>query len=150
MILDRIENKNAYKEMPDLYAVLCALEKAGTTLPDSRIVLDGERLFINPVSMTTKPVEECLYEAHRKYADVHYILSGVECISTQDVTLLQTAVAFDAEKDVGFFCGQEANTVHLQPGWFLVCLPHDAHRVCMMETAPAPVDKLVGKILMSK
>ncbi|MDD3429998.1 MAG: YhcH/YjgK/YiaL family protein [Oscillospiraceae bacterium] len=146
MIFDEIANKDCYRDMPQLYRVLCQMEQLAHTLPQERVELDGTNLYINPVQLTTKPVAHCLYEAHQNYADVHFGVHGTEHISVQSPRLLQLHTPYNALQDCAFFTGEPAVTFAVKPGWFLVCFPQDAHRVCEMGTAPQNVEKLVGKI----
>lgn len=144
MIFDNISNKDKYKDLPEIYKVLCHLADA-KGLPNARAEL-GES-FVNPVTLTTKPVRDCRYEAHKKYIDIHFILEGVEGISVSDVDTLTPVDDFDFDKDIGFFDGVAQVTHFLTPGDFMVCLPQDAHRVAMgQDDIPTPVAKLVGKV----
>ena len=75
MIFDSIQNKENYREYETLYQILCYLEglKQGELpLPDT--VICENRAFCNPVSLTSKPEDACIYEAHKKYIDLHYIV----------------------------------------------------------------------------
>ena len=77
MIFDSVKNRENYKEHPLIYQALSYL---GTLpegeLPASGQVLIPEVLFCNPVTLISRPEEECIYEAHRNYADLHYIVGG--------------------------------------------------------------------------
>ena len=90
--------------------------------------------------------KECMYEAHQKYIDVHYIIEGVERIATADVSSLQIQTPFSEEKDIGFYQGDESGGYLLKAGEFMVCFPSDAHKVAMMDKSPEIVKKIVVKI----
>lgn len=148
MILDRLENRQSYVQMTGLYALLdwaAALE--GGPLPAAPVRLLGDDLFINPVAFFTKPESECLFEAHRRYADVHIVLEGREEIAVNAPEALQSIQPYDDSRDIGFYCGEGGTRCLLRPGDFLVCFPHDAHKVAVAPNgSPAAVKKLVGKI----
>lgn len=147
MIFDNIKNAGHYRGLPAIYKALCQLATwQAEGFPLERVELEGEDIFANPVSLTTKPVEDCLYEAHRKFIDLHFTVSGVEGISTRQVDELAPHGEFDAGKDIGFYTGEASTTCYVKPGEFMVCWPEDAHRVAMMADAPAPVHKMVVKI----
>lgn len=77
MIFDSIRNKENYREYETLYTVLCYLEGLHRgELPQPNTVIAEHKIFCNPVSFTSKPEEACIYEAHKKYIDLHYIVSG--------------------------------------------------------------------------
>lgn len=149
MIFDSIQNKDNYKDFPLLYQALCYL----TTLsvndmqmlrPDTVLVKD--KLFCNPVSLLSRPEDECIYEAHRKYIDLHFIISGMERIATADITALNTIIPYDESKDVEFLTGAADGYYDLKPGQFIVCFPNDSHKVGVMANGPVDIHKIVFKI----
>lgn len=150
MIFDSLKNKERYKDFPLLYQALNYLAQLNPdALPDSTVVLIKDNLFLNPVSLVSRPETECIYEAHKKYTDLHYILEGVEGIATAAPSALTETSAYDEAKDIMFFEGPEDGRYYLKPGQFMVCFPEDAHKVAMMKDNPAPIKKIVFKILAS-
>lgn len=150
MIFDSLKNKERYKDFPLLYQALNYLAQLNPdALPDSTVVLIKDNLFLNPVSLVSRPEAECIYEAHKKYTDLHYILEGVEGIATAAPSALTETSAYDEAKDIMFFEGPEDGRYYLKPGQFMVCFPEDAHKVAMMKDNPAPIKKIVFKILAS-
>lgn len=147
MILDNIRHRSAYAEQQDLSLVLEYFFAADEeTFPARRVELLENRIFVNPAEFTTKPESECVFEAHRRYADVHYIVSGCERITVSPLESVSPLGPFDAEKDFGLYGGGGGTVCILRPGDFLVCYPQDAHRVSAAVEGPAAVRKLVGKI----
>lgn len=148
MIFDRIENKENYRDLPLLYKALQYLDSLALgSLPDSTQIFIEDTLFCNPVSFTSKPEPECMYEAHKHYIDLHYIVEGVEGIATADVKNLTEKTPYDETKDIAFFDGAEDGRYYLKPGQFMVCFPNDAHKVGMMKDSPELIKKIVFKIL---
>lgn len=147
MIFDSIKNKDLYKENKKIYQALQYLSNLDEdTLPKQMIELDGDRIFLNPVEFISKPEEECLFEAHKKYMDLHYIIKGTEGIKTADTDILTEVQAFDEKRDIGFYEGKEDGMYYLKSGQFIVCWPSDAHKVGIMEKLPEKIMKLVVKI----
>lgn len=146
MIFDSIHNKENYKEYPTLYKALCYLDELAGGLPAPGTVIEDGSMFCNPVSLVSKPEAECVYEAHRIYADLHFIVKGKEGIATADVKDLKEKVPYDGEKDIAFYEGKADGKYVLKPGDFMVCYPSDAHKVAIMEEAPCEIDKIVVKI----
>lgn len=147
MIFDNIKNRSSYSNNPQLARVLELMAGCSAdNRPSERAVLDGDKLFVNPVELTTRPEADCFFEGHRRYADVHYILSGCEVIGVNDVALLEQDGEFSTDTDFGKWHGEVKARVILRPGDFLVCYPQDAHKVAIMDGKPEPVTKLVGKI----
>ena len=147
MIFDSIQNKENYKEDTKIYQALCYLENIKSweeALPNT--VVQKDCIFANPVSFISREEKDCMYEAHQKYIDLHYIVEGVERIATADVSSLQIQIPFSEEKDIGFYQGDESGSYLLKLGEFMVCFPSDAHKVAMMDRSPETVKKIVVKI----
>lgn len=151
MIFDSVRNKEYYRAYPLVYQALSYLSAlSGKELPAPGTVLVPERLFCNPVTLTSRPADQCVYEAHQKYADLHYIVEGVEGIATADVKTLQVTTPYDEEKDILFLRGEEDGRYYLKPGQFMVCWPCDAHKVALMQERPDRIRKIVCKIRMEE
>lgn len=148
MILDCLSNRDSYTGISGLKEILDVLaELNADTLGKEKIVIDGEKAFINPVSLKTKPLEECIFEAHQKYADIHCVLSGTEEIIVRDIAQLRTVKQYSEELDVGFYEGDPGTVCILRPGDFLVCFPQDAHKVAIAADGECTdVIKAVGKL----
>lgn len=148
MIFDSIKNKSNYKDYPLLYKALCHLEQyAGQSFPQQTEVLIEKKLFCSPVTLISKPESECIYEAHRNYIDVHYIVSGIEKIAIADISTLDTITPYSKEKDIEFLSGEADGYYELKPGQFMVCFPNNAHKVAIMKDQPKEIKKIVFKII---
>ena len=77
MIFDSISNKENYKEEKEIYQTLNFLEKLKKWDDvESNAIIQKDWISANPVSFLSKDESECMYEAHRKHIDVHYIMAG--------------------------------------------------------------------------
>lgn len=47
-------------------------------LPEGITEIDGKEIFANVQEYSTMPWEECPFEAHDKYFDIQYVVSGKE------------------------------------------------------------------------
>ena len=147
MIFDKIDNRASYSHEPRLKKVLDYLASiTPETFPTEGTVLDGDLAFVNPVCFTTKPEEACIFEAHRRYADVHFVVEGCEKVIVRDIDAVTLHTPYSEEKDIGFYTCDEGVAVVIHPGQFLVCYPQDAHKVAIGPEGPAPIKKLVGKV----
>ena len=147
MIYDAIERLETYRGLGDaVQKGLRLLREADfTALADGRHAVDGERLFLILESYTTKRVEDTKIEAHQKYLDIQYLLSGQELIGVGDTGRMQKMVEAHPERDVWFFEG-ETVPVPVGNGRFLLLFPHDAHRPGICAGTPQPIRKAVVKI----
>lgn len=147
MIFDSMEHIDNYRNFPMIYRALEKLSHiTADNMPDDPVIYEENILFANPVCLTSKPPEECVYEAHKNYLDIHYILEGTEGIATAEVSALNEVKPYDSSKDIAFYTGKEDTLSYLAAGQFLICWPSDAHKVAMMWDSPAPIRKMVCKI----
>lgn len=110
--------------------------------------IDGELLFAMVNDYSTLPVEQCRFEAHRRYTDIQFMISGQEQIAVAPIDSLTVDVPFVAEKDVGFFHGS-GDLITMLPGRFAIFFPHDAHRPGIAWGEPMKVRKIVLKVALS-
>lgn len=151
MIFDSIKNKNNYISDTLIFRALDYLEGiTSENIPESSVILENDILFINPVTLTSKPEEECIYEAHKNYIDIHYIIEGIEGIATSDISNLQGVIPYDKTKDIEFYEGEKDGQYYLKSGQFMVCWPNDAHKVAIMADTPSEIKKMVAKIKVNK
>ena len=146
MIVDHIRNRHLYYGLGARYQQ--ALEYLAAYKPGAQErrddVLDGENLFVRIRPMQTKPIEECSLEAHRFYADIHYVAKGSERIGYADILKL-TCESYNEEKDAGVLTG-ECDLITLEEGYFMITGKNDAHMPCVMKNSPAFLEKLIVKV----
>lgn len=94
---------------------------------------------------STKPREQCFWEAHRRYIDVQFIASGTEAIAWAPIETMRVSKPYDSEKDLAVFEG-DGQVVNLSAGSFAIFMPHDVHMPCLSIAQPQPVRKIVVKV----
>ena len=117
--------------------------------PDARVELDGDRMYAIVQSYTTRAERACpRFEAHRRYVDIQFVLSGTELCGWAPLQSLSVTKPYDEVKDIMF--GQvPAEDMVLFPfpaGRIFVLYPWDAHAPCLAAPEPSPVRKVVVKI----
>jgi YhcH/YjgK/YiaL family protein len=114
---------------------------------DGKYAVDGEKIYYTIQRYTTKPLNEGYLEAHRKYIDIQFLLSGVEFLGYAPLKGLTTAEVYNPQKDIAFFnTPKEITKVKLEPGLFCILFPSDAHLPGCQINAPSEVRKVVIKI----
>ncbi|MGN1153785.1 MAG: YhcH/YjgK/YiaL family protein [Candidatus Gastranaerophilaceae bacterium] len=115
------------------------------TLEDGRLEI-SESVWANLQTYMTK--EDALFEAHRKYIDIQYMIIGQEKIGVCDYTKCKTNIPYDSKKDIEFLdCENDFEYINMNPKDFLVLYPNDAHKPSISSTPqPTKVRKLVAKI----
>lgn len=147
MICDTLSHWKQYNFGPAWQAVMAWLETAGPQTAPGMITVGG--CDINVSDVTTKTLDSCLFESHKRMIDVQIMLSGVEWLYTASIHNLACIDPFDDAKDVGFHVVPPCETarVTLAPKTFTVLFPWDAHMpLVAVNNQPIPVRKAVAKI----
>jgi biofilm protein TabA len=127
-------------------------DKNFVNIAPGRYEVDENYVYVNVEEYYTKTWDTGRFEAHRKYIDVHFVISGEEIISVEDINSLTIQGAYSEEDDIMYFSENIRAKEHLvSPGNFIVLYPDNAHRPCMMwGKVPCKVKKAVFKILIKE
>jgi YhcH/YjgK/YiaL family protein len=147
MIIDRLDNGLFYFKLNDrLHRALLYLQQTDlSALPAGKHEIEGQRVFALVEEFKTKPLDQGVWEAHRKYLDIHCVIAGREKIGYAPLKALRPSAAYDAEKDIEFFEGS-GDFLIASPGTFIMMLPQDAHKPGLSVQEPEWIKKLVMKI----
>jgi YhcH/YjgK/YiaL family protein len=151
MILDRLQNHRFYHSLhPRLPRAFGALLSSDLlTAPDGTYEIEGRDLFAIVQRYQTKTADQGRWEAHKKYADIQYVVSGIERMGWTPVEGLEVVEPYVADKDVMFFRAQGCQTwLTVAAGQMALFLPSDAHMPGLAEDAVGPVHKIVVKVLL--
>jgi YhcH/YjgK/YiaL family protein len=75
----------------------------------------------------TKPASEGFFETHRDYIDLQYVIRGREFHGFTNSLGLKIREPYDPEKDVIIYDGGTGTGFILNPGFFAIYFPEDAH-----------------------
>lgn len=103
---------------------------------------------VQVLDLQTAAHHENYPEAHRRFIDVQYLVSGNELMGVAtEKAELAIHQPYDEQRDIIFFKNAPNETLILmQPGHFAVFFPQDIHRPnCALE-APEAIRKVVVKI----
>jgi YhcH/YjgK/YiaL family protein len=146
MILDALTNADRHAGLhPGFAAAFDFLRRADiAALPvGRREVLEG-RVFAIVGKDQGKGRANDRLEAHRKYIDIQFVVSGDEWIGWQDLAACgETGLGYSAEKEIEFYTAAPAKWFRVQPGSFAIFFPEDAHAPLAGE---GPVHKVVMKV----
>jgi biofilm protein TabA len=147
MLIDQIRQANRYTCLsPDIAKALNYLEE--TRFAEAalgRVALAGDRLFALVQDYETQPREQGVWEAHRRYVDVQFVVSGAELIGYAPVERLTVTEPYAAAKDLARFAGA-GDFLTVEAGTFVILYPHDAHMPGIACREPARVRKVVVKV----
>lgn len=145
MILDYLTRMEQYK---DLFPSFIPAMKFALSVKEQPVGRYEEADYFALVQeFDTTPLSEKPFELHKKYMDVHIVLSGEEVLEYEDIDFLSPKDDYNEAKD-----GQKLNgngqPVTIKEGMFCLVFAHDGHKPGCCATSPAPLRKIVLKIPM--
>jgi biofilm protein TabA len=149
MIIDRIENAHLYVPMHKRFkkALAVLADPVIASKPDGRYAVDGDDIYYIVQHYTTKPIDQCRLESHKKYIDIQALIAGQEILCWSPIHDLEVIDPYNEAKDIMFYrVGTTLTQTRLEPGIFCLLYPQDAHLPCCQVTGPAAVHKVVFKI----
>ncbi len=149
MIIDKIENAHLYKNIGERISKSFEYIKATDlkTLPAGKYPIDGENIFALVSEYKTKSEQEGKLEAHKKYIDVQYVISGEELMGYVPLGGQRILDQYKEENDIVFFTGDKSFT-KVSEGMFAIFFPEDVHMPGIKTGESSPVKKLVIKCLI--
>lgn len=130
MILDRLENSGLYvgahRRFAAAFDFLHRTDLPGLT--DGQHAIDGEALLAIVATSAARGHTGARLEAHRKYIDIQYVVSGSDEIGLKPTAeCREVELPFDAQRDVALFHDAPECWITLRPRRFAVFYPDDAH-----------------------
>ena len=100
-------------------------------IENGRHDIDGTDLYVNVFEYDTNKPQDCIWEAHRDYYDLHYIISGKEIVQVGDVKD-ELVKSYDKEKDFVALSCESHSEIRLKRGDMLFLGLEDAHKTGVM------------------
>ena len=147
MIIDKIENWALYaQEGTRLYRAFEYILKTDLdSLALGKHVIEEDEIFAILMEYDTKPVEDCVMEAHKRYLDLQFVVSGVENIGLVSYKGQEPSVEYQ-EKDDYWLFKTNHHLFAFGAGDFGVFYPDDLHMPGVVIDKPSKVKKLVVKV----
>lgn len=119
---------------------LSAIEQEG--FPEGNFPLEEEEMIVIVEGTAGHGKKNARLEAHRKYIDIHYVLSGTDLIGWKPLAHCQNILQdYSESEDKIFFQDAPESWFSLTPGHFALFFPHDTH-------APLAGTKQVKKVVL--
>lgn len=147
--IDVAEFKKQYEKNPDRWNMAFKFlhENDLKALAPGRYELDGKNLYVNIDEYETKAYESTKYESHRQYADIQYMVYGVENISIRAQDSVAPLIPYNVDRDIEFYTSDEDSFHQADSSRFFVFFPDDAHRPCVrLKNSGEKVRKAVVKV----
>ncbi len=144
--LDEIERYAA--AIPRFETVCEFLARDLGSLPDGKVVLDGDNAYASFATYATKPADGARFESHDRYIDIQLVLDGEElCGVAPGLGETGVVAPYDAAGDIRFLAPPPRySSVVLRKGLFAVFFPDDAHMPGIAAGNPVQTRKCVVKI----
>ncbi|HMP77195.1 MAG TPA: YhcH/YjgK/YiaL family protein [Kiritimatiellia bacterium] len=130
MVLDHVDRMSVYENLqPGFARAFAFLRDADlAALPPGRTELLEGRLFAIVDHLDGRGRTGAVLEAHRKFIDVQFTVSGPEEIGWRDLASCRAPrEPFDEGRDIGFFLDPVHTWAAVPPGYFCILFPTDAH-----------------------
>ena len=145
MIFDTISHIDNYKGLGRVTAALEFLAKTDfSQLEVGKYTLDGDNIFYMVQEYCSK-VDSARAEAHKRYIDIQFLVSGQEYMGVAPLECEKTETEAREEKDVWFYDCKTEN-ITLNPGSFAILYPNDIHRPGVAIDGSVPCKKVVVKV----
>ncbi|MQY77175.1 MAG: DUF386 family protein [Spirochaeta sp.] len=150
MIIDKLENIKAYNIVNNrlMAGFDFLLNNRIEEYPDGKYSIDGDRVFALISTYVTKKETEKLFEAHKKYIDIQYLVDGAEIIYWSLFENLTKNAEYSEQKDIVFLEGENLTGLSLTKNCFCIFYPQDAHKPGCISGKPEKVKKAVVKVLI--
>ena len=146
MIKDKLENAEVYYPLSERLKLGFMWLKSTDleNIFDGRYVIDGNDIYANVQSYETK--DDALFEAHREYIDIQYMIKGCETIGVSNYLEGETVEEYNKEKDIEFLNCKGSDNLTLKEEEFVILYPQDAHKPSIKYNKKQNVKKVVVKV----
>lgn len=146
MILDTLQNADLYIDLDsNLRLGLEYLQNTDfTSMKMGKYEISGDEVFAILQSYNTKEESDCRLEAHKKYVDIQYMVSGDEIMGVVPFNNQEITEALP-DNDVTFYKGTGA-PVLVNEGSFTIFFQTDVHAPGIKVKASKEIVKVVVKV----
>jgi YhcH/YjgK/YiaL family protein len=148
MIADLLTNARLYTALgPGIAQGLRFLTETDLpALTPGKHEIDGTRLFALVSDYIPKPLAECRWEAHRRYVDLQYMVSGIERMGFAPAPKMRET-SYQADRDLAWLEGT-GDFLTFGAGQFMLLWPGDAHMPGVEAGVSWQARKVVVKIAL--
>jgi biofilm protein TabA len=149
MILDTLKSADRYAGLhPGFAAAFEFLRRRDSaSLPVGKRDVRGSQVYASVSEERGRGPGGAKLEAHRKYIDIQYVVSGIELIGWQNLADCgASGEGYSLEKDIEFFTARPDVWVRVSPGSFAIFFPEDAHAPL---AGDGPIHKVVMKVAVA-
>ncbi len=147
MVLDQLTHHTLYHSLHARFATAFdfLLQPNLDQLETGTHMLEEEKLTAIVAREQGRTVSAGKLEAHQRFIDIQYLISGNESIGWAPAQNLTPIVPYDATRDLIFFNEPPQTTLQLRPADFTIFWPGDAH---LPLVGTGSIHKIILKVLI--
>ena len=148
MIIDTLEHCEKYYVFGDNFKKAFEFLKGNdiSKMELGKHEIDGDNVFILVQDYTSKTIDNCGFEAHKVYADIHYVKEGFEHLGYAPLERVSAPITeYDPKADALFY-EKECAFFLLQVNDIAIVFPHDVHMPQKRALVPSHVRKACIKV----
>lgn len=128
MIIDTLDKLSNYAALNALFPDVQKFLKENDiqSLPDGRLDILGDDLYVNIQQAAPRTREEAKLESHRKMIDIQIPISDAEEMGYSPLCKLSES-PYEADKDISFYPEAPESYFSVKPGEFVIFFPQDGH-----------------------
>ncbi len=127
MITGKINSIDLYKGLSErLDKAIDFVKGLDKDIAVGKYEIDGDDVFASIVEGETTSMDEIKIEAHKKYIDLQYIISGEEIMVYAPIEDCTVTEEYNETKDI-FFTKGEGDGIKMSEGKFYIVFPCDGH-----------------------
>jgi biofilm protein TabA len=116
------------------------------TLKLGKYTIDGTNVYATITEKSSKEFDNTIWEGHRKYNDIHYVIKGKEKFGIASVSSATVTKDFENTKDDIGYRTNEGKYYTGDQSTFFIIFPKNAHLHGINSDVPGVVKKLVIKV----
>lgn len=147
MIFDSIANIGQYAGVHHRFKQVIEFLNSNdaSQLEPGKYEIDGTHLFALVQQYETKLKDNSIWEAHKKYFDIQYIVKGEELMGHAPIAFTEVTTPYKDDSDYALFAAN-GSYILVPEGYFTFFAPQDVHMPCVAVSEPASVKKIVFKL----
>ena len=146
MIYDLISNKDIYEGLGDKYkkAFEFIINATKDGIEKGKYFIDEDTVYAIVNEYDTKT--EGFYEAHKRYIDLQYVVSGHEQLYWKNIKDCTVTREYDPTGDSMLLTAEDPVVLDMPAGTFALLYPEDVHAPARAYKEVSHVKKIVVKI----
>jgi len=149
MIKDSILNAHLYygfnKNIQTAFDFLKDTSKL-VSLQKGTVDIDGDNVFALVQEYITKDFNNEMWEAHKRYYDIQYIVSGTEVVAIKHIEGIRNYTEYKEIEDYWLFKGEKEDIITISDNDFLILGPQDVHQPGISKSDASQIKKIVVKV----